>query len=79
MKRTIIMVILMGLLSRSVKAQIIITDTDINHQRNELQGAPPFIPELGVTHDQYAPLSQGLLVLSGLGGLYLLKKTKKRR
>lgn len=73
------MVILMGLLSRSVKAQIIITDTDINHQRNELQGAPPFIPELGVTHDQYAPLSQGLLVLSGLGGLYLLKKTKKRR
>ena len=79
MKRTIITIILMGFLSLPVHAQIIITDVDITHQRSELQGTPPFIPELGVDYDQYAPLSSGMLVLSGLGGIYLLKKSKKRR
>lgn len=79
MKRTIIIVFLIGFLSLSAHSQIIITDADIDHQRRELQGAPPFIPELGVGYDQYAPLSHGMLLLSGLSGLYLLKKTKKRR
>lgn len=79
-KRTItIIAFLMGFLSLSAPAQIIITDSDLNQHRSMEQGAPPFIPELGVTYDQYAPLSPGVLLLSGLGGLYLLKKCKKRR
>lgn len=69
----------MGFLALSAQAQIIITDADIDHSRNAEQGTPPFIPELGVSYDQYAPIPEGVLVLSGLGGLYLLKKNKKRR
>ena len=79
MKRTMAVAVMMGFLSLSAPAQIIITDSDLNPYRSVEQGAPPFIPELGVTYDQYAPLSQGILVLSGLCGLYLLKKHKKRR
>mgnify|MGYP007069884829 CR=1 FL=1 len=65
--------------SLSAQAQIIITESDINHTRSVEQGVPPFIPELGVTYDQYAPIPDGWLLLSGLGGFYLLKKSKKRR
>ena len=79
MNRPIAIVLLLGLLSLSAPAQIIITESDGNPNRSTEQGAPPFIPELGVTYDQYAPIPDGWLLLSGLGGLYLLKKHKKRR
>lgn len=39
----------------------------------------PFIPELDVTTDQYAPLGSGLMVLGCLGGAYLIGKRNKKQ
>ena len=37
----------------------------------------PAMPILDVTYDQYAPLSEGLLLLTAMGGCYLLGKRRK--
>ena len=39
----------------------------------------PAMPILDVTFDQYAPLGEGLLLLTALGGAYLIKKRKKQK
>lgn len=79
MKRLVVTLGLLAFLSLSAGAQIIVTEGDVDHARRLVEGEAPFIPELGVTHDQYAPLTDGMLLLCGLGVLYRMKKTKKRR
>lgn len=79
MKRFIVILGLLACLSGSAGAQIIITESDIDHARRRAQDEAPFIPDLGVTYDQYAPLADGVLLLCGLGLLYRRKKTKKKR
>ena len=37
----------------------------------------PAMPILDVTYDQYAPLGEGLLLLTAMGGLYLVGKRRK--
>ena len=39
----------------------------------------PAMPILDVTYDQYAPLGEGLLLLTALGGAYLVTKRKKQK
>lgn len=78
MKKTMISIVMMVFLSLPVRAQIILTDSDLEHVLRTEQEAPPFVPELGVTYDQYAPLADGTVLLGALCGLYLLKKHKKK-
>ena len=62
------------------KAQVFILDEEEYHnsKRNAIEeGQLPFIPELGVTNDQYAPIGSGITLLGLLGGAYLI--AKKRR
>ena len=66
--------------SLPAKAQIFIADEEefANSSRNVRdESSLPFIPELGVTNDQYAPVGSGIAVLGLLGGAYLI--AKKRR
>lgn len=79
MKRFVVTLGLLACLSGSAGAQIIITESDTDHARRRAVEEAPFIPDLGVTHDQYAPLADGVLLLCGLGVLYRMKKNKKRR
>lgn len=73
MKRFILILGLLACMSLSAGAQIIITESDTDHARRQVQEEAPFIPDLGVTHDQYAPLADGVLLLGGLGLLYRMK------
>lgn len=79
MKRFLFALLLLGCLRQPAPAQIIILDSDTDPKRRQVEEGAPFLPELGVTYDQYAPLSEGVLLLCGLGGVYLLKKTKKHK
>ena len=68
--------------SLPAKAQIFIADEEeyMNSNRNvKNESELPFIPELGVTNDQYAPLGSGIAVLGLLGGAYLLGKRKSEK
>ena len=79
MKRFLLNLLLLGCLCHPATAQIIFVDSDNDHARRHAEEGAPFLPELGVTYDQYAPLADGVLLCCGLGGLYLLKKNKKQR
>ena len=62
------------------KAQVFIADEEefMNSNRNVRDESElPFIPELGVTNDQYAPLGSGIAVLGLLGGAYLIGRRKE--
>lgn len=76
MKRILLTILLLAL-NWSVKAQVILLDAD-DTPRLAVQDETPFIPVLGVTYDQYVPITDGVLLLCGLGGTYLLKKKRKR-
>ena len=78
MKRILLSILLTVALHLSMGAQVILLDVDENPHRSTVQGEMPFIPILGVTYDQYAPIGDGLLLLCGLGGAYLLKNKRKK-
>jgi hypothetical protein len=84
--RTILMAMVMTVallgpaVSPKAEAQIILQDEefDINGRRGMTGDELPTLPLLGLTTDQYAPLDGGILLLSCLGGAYLLRKRKKK-
>jgi hypothetical protein len=59
-------------------AQVFLDDETMNSNRAG-EVAPPgaFIPEQGVDHDQYVPVGEGMLLLAGLAGAYLVGKRRK--
>ena len=65
----------------SSKAQIYIMDEDeeVNSLRTNTTDVwfSGGVPVQGGDDDQYTPITDGLLLLVGLGGAYLLKKRKK--
>lgn len=77
MKRIILFIAFLFAFMLSANAQVILLDSDENKGRATVEGEVPFIPVLGVTYDQYAPLESGALLLSGLGLVYLMKKKQK--
>lgn len=80
MKHRLITIFLLMLSVQVAKAQIIILETDGQRLRNEVEVETPFIPDLGITHDQYVPLCDGLVLLLGFSsGFHCLKKRKKER
>ena len=75
MRQKILLTLFFILFAISLQAQIVYMDNDETSPRAQM--APeelPFIPTLGLTHDQYAPLPDGLLLLCCLGGAYLWRK-----
>jgi len=75
MKRKIIMAVLVSLMTLGLQAQIICIDSEEISARAATDPEEiPFIPVLGVSYDQYAPLSNGVVLLCCLGGAFLLKK-----
>lgn len=82
MKKSLSIVALLLMLGLQAKAQVFIADEEeyINSNRNvKNESELPFIPELGVTNDQYAPLGGGIAVLGLLGGAYLVGKRRNAR
>lgn len=73
----IVIMSLLVLLVGSAKAQIFLQDFDqTDNPRVEADDYGFIIGIQGTDADQYVPLGDGLLVLVGLGGAYLLKNRK---
>ena len=83
MKKTLKILTLILLLATSARAQIYTGEGEGN---NRLEGLEPsnglYIDNpngYGYGTDYYTPLGEGLLLLSALGGAYLLNKRKKSK
>lgn len=69
------MAVLLSLMVLGLRAQIICLDSEEAATRMATDPEEiPFIPILGVTYDQYVPVTSGLLTLCCLGGAFLLTK-----
>ena len=74
----IVIVSLLVLLVGSAKAQIFLQEFDqTDNPRVEAEDYGLFIGTQGSEGDQYLPLGDGLFVLVGLAGAYLLKNRKR--
>jgi hypothetical protein len=85
-KRTIVIVTILLMAMQSVMGQIIYTSEDQGTHLRGSSGDPNFgvmVPLQGLNYDQWTqttvPLGEGLLLLVGLGGAYLLKKKSSKK
>lgn len=78
----IIVVLLTSLMlyTGSLNAQVFIADNEFEGtMRLEGEEYVLVVPTQGHDADQFAPVGNGLLLLSALGGAYLLTKRKKQK
>ncbi len=80
--KKIITILAISLFTASVvRAQVFITDRDYENPRDGIETEWGIIPQQWTTNDQaneFAPLGGGLVLLSALGGAYLLGKRNKK-
>ena len=79
-KRILITALLLLLAVIRVDAQIfILTDEEFKYAKRGLEcNELPIIPTLDITYDQYAPVGEGIALLTLLGGAYLLGKRRRK-
>ena len=78
MKKLIAIIAALMLATAPAMAQVFIMDEDeYNNSRADANGFGAMVPEQNVTYDQYVPVGEGIVVLAGLAGAYLLGKRKK--
>ena len=59
-------------------AQVFLDDDDYNNSRAQYNGElGAIVPPQNDLHDQYVPVGESLVLLTGLGVAYLLGKRKK--
>lgn len=84
-KKTMAVAVLMMVLALTlhpveVRSQIFLTEEDMEtNLRDPQQGFVVPVPYQGGDLDEYLPLGNGVLVLTALGGAYLLSKRKKSK
>lgn len=79
MKKLIAIIAALMLATAPAMAQVFIMDED-EYNNGRVSDPAAFgvmVPEQDVTYDQYLPLGEGIVVLAGLAGAYLLGKRKK--
>ena len=78
MKKLIMTIAIATMLAVPAMAQVFLDDEVVNDNRaGRAEGPGAYIPEQNVTHDQYAPVGGGVLLLAGLAGAYLVGKRRK--
>lgn len=78
-KRIVTIILAMFMTLGSAMAQVFIMEDDESLNPRDPNGEIVFnvmVNSQDVTNDQYIPLGEGLLLLSGLAGAYLLRKRK---
>ena len=71
---------ILTLASAPAMAQIFLDDEDLNNRAGSSEVPGAIIPEQDVTYDQfqpYVPVGEGILLLAGLAGAYLVGKRRK--
>ena len=81
MKKLVLTMFIVFGLSFGARAQVFILEDDYYEQR--LNGYDEFCIDLpdgfGEGYDYYAPIGSGVLLLSGLAGVYLAGRKRKRK
>ena len=80
MKKKIIAIAIAAMIAVPATAQIFLDDEDLNNRAGSSEVPGAIIPEQDVTYDQfqpYVPVGEGILLLAGLAGAYLVGKRKK--
>lgn len=80
MKKLIMTIAIATMMAVPATAQIFLDDEDLNNRAGSSEVPGAIIPEQDVTYDQfqpYVPVSEGILMLAGLAGAYLVGKRKK--
>ena len=80
MKKIMVLLTVVFLSVGPMKAQVFIADDEFEGMMRK--NDPDFAlvsPIQGLSTDQYLPLGDGVLLLVGLGGAYLLRKLKKKK
>lgn len=83
-KRTLVIVTIILMAVQTAMGQIIYTQEDQGtHLRNETAPGYVMVPLQDVQYDQwkteYVPVGNGLLLLVGLGGAYLINKKRRNK
>jgi hypothetical protein len=73
----VITVLLFMSLSLTMNAQVFMLDGDENYRDPEDPGVFIALPSYGEGYDYYLPVGDGLVLLTALGGAYLLGKRRK--
>ena len=76
MKKLIMTIAIATMMAVPATAQVFLDDEDLNN-RSTNDGFGVMVPEQNVTYDQYVPVGEGILLLAGLAGAYLVGKRKK--
>lgn len=79
-----VLAIILSLIITPAFGQMILTEEDVGINPRAGSATPGFgvmVPVQNVTYDQweYAPIGNGLWLLVGLGGAYLLKKKSSQK
>ena len=80
MKKLIMTIAIATLMAVPATAQIFLDDEDLNNRAGSSEVPGAIIPEQDVPYDQfqpYVPVGEGILLLAGLAGAYLVGKRKK--
>ena len=80
MKKLIMTIAIATMMAVPAMAQVFLDDEDLNNRENgasTIEGLGVMVPEQNVTYDQYVPVGEGILLLAGLAGAYLVGKRKK--
>lgn len=78
MKKTVVLLTVLFMAVVPLKAQVFIADDEFEGMmRKDDPEYVLVVPLQGLSTDQYLPVGDGLLLLAGLGGAYLLRKSKK--
>ena len=81
MKKIITILAISLVMTSSVYAQVFMTDSDYENPREGIETNWGVLPEQWTTNDQandYAPLGGGVVLLTVMGGIYLLKQKKNK-
>ena len=73
MKKLIMTIAIATMMAAPAMAQI----EDLNNRADGASSLGVMVPEQNVTYDQYVPVGEGILLLAGLAGAYLVGKRKK--
>ena len=80
MKKLIMTIAIATMMAVPATAQVFLDDEDLNNRAGSSEVPGAIIPEQDVTYDQfqpYVPVGEGILLLAGLAGAYLVGKRKK--
>ena len=80
MKKIVVLLTVLFMAVVPMKAQVFIADDEFEGMMRK--NDPDFAlvsPIQGLSTDQFTPIGNGLLLLAGLGGAYLLRKRNKKK